>query len=137
MNQLKCNFCSGNHSCRKCPIEKELAPYIKKMIGNKIEQFIGQFIGCPHCGKHNLKVLGNNSPSLDIICTVCKKNYEVKRENDIYLYRFIRNFTILLQSEFDPRHSECEIKYQRAVKITERIVTLGCSDKDDLPYFVA
>ena len=34
-------------------------------------------------------------------------------------------------------HSECEIKYQRAVKITERIVTLGCSDKDDLPYFVA
>ena len=34
-------------------------------------------------------------------------------------------------------HSECEVKYQRAVKITERIVTLGCSDKDDLPYFVA
>ncbi|MCR9176982.1 MAG: DEAD/DEAH box helicase [Alphaproteobacteria bacterium] len=32
---------------------------------------------------------------------------------------------------------ECEAKYQRAIKITERIVTLGCSPKDDLPYFVA
>jgi superfamily II DNA or RNA helicase len=34
-------------------------------------------------------------------------------------------------------HSESETKYQRAVKITERLVTLGCSDKDDLPYFKA
>ena len=32
---------------------------------------------------------------------------------------------------------ECETKYQRAIKITERIVTLGCSSEDDLPYFVA
>ena len=32
---------------------------------------------------------------------------------------------------------ECETKYERAVKITERIVTLGCSSEDDLPYFVA
>ena len=33
--------------------------------------------------------------------------------------------------------AECEAKYQRAIKITERIVTLGCSSKDDLPYFAA
>ena len=33
--------------------------------------------------------------------------------------------------------SDCETKYQRAVKITERIVTLGCSTSDDLPYFNA
>lgn len=32
---------------------------------------------------------------------------------------------------------ENETKYQRAVKITERLVTLGCSDEDDLPYFSA
>ena len=37
----------------------------------------------------------------------------------------------------DLSRSECETKYQRAVKITERLVTLGCSPKDDLPYFVA
>lgn len=30
---------------------------------------------------------------------------------------------------------DCETKYQRAIKITERIVTLGCSVEDDLPYF--
>lgn len=37
----------------------------------------------------------------------------------------------------DLSRTECEAKYQRAIKITERIVTLGCSPKDDLPYFVA
>lgn len=30
---------------------------------------------------------------------------------------------------------DSETKYQRAIKITERIVTLGCSREDDLPYF--
>ncbi len=33
--------------------------------------------------------------------------------------------------------SDGETKYQRAVKVTERIVTLGCSSDDDLPYFSA
>jgi len=33
--------------------------------------------------------------------------------------------------------SESETKYQRAVKITERLVTLGCTTSDDLPYFKA
>ncbi len=33
--------------------------------------------------------------------------------------------------------SQSETKYQRAVKITERLVTLGCSVHDDLPYFRA
>lgn len=33
--------------------------------------------------------------------------------------------------------SDCETKYQRAIKVTERIVTLGCTPEDDLPYFVA
>ncbi len=37
----------------------------------------------------------------------------------------------------DLSRKECETKYQRAVNITERIVTLGCSSKDDLPYFTA
>ena len=40
------------------------------------------------------------------------KNYEVKRENDIYLYRFIRNFTILLQMNLI-QDMECEIKFKR------------------------
>ena len=33
--------------------------------------------------------------------------------------------------------SECETKYQRAIKITERLVALGCSGEDDFPYFSA
>ncbi len=78
MTRLKCNFCFGNHSSRECPIEKQLAPTIKKMIGTKMEEFIGEYIVCPYCKKKTLHVLGNNSPSLDIICSSCKKNFEVK-----------------------------------------------------------
>ena len=33
--------------------------------------------------------------------------------------------------------SECETKYQRAVKITGRLVTRGCTMEDALPYFKA
>lgn len=33
--------------------------------------------------------------------------------------------------------SECERKYQKAVKIAERISILGCSSQDNLPYFNA
>ncbi|MDA8637975.1 DEAD/DEAH box helicase [Rhodospirillales bacterium] len=33
--------------------------------------------------------------------------------------------------------SECERKYQKAIKITERLATLGCSTQDNLPYFNA
>ena len=73
MPNLKCNFCFGNHSCRDCPIEKKLAPMIKKMIGIKMEHFIGKYIPCPYCKNNSLHVLGNNSPSLDIICKTCKK----------------------------------------------------------------
>ena len=32
---------------------------------------------------------------------------------------------------------ENERKYQKALKITERLVMMGCSDKDHLPYFHA
>lgn len=78
MSNLKCNFCFGNHSCRNCPIEKKIAPTIKKIIGIKMEQFIGEYIECPYCKINSLHVLGNNSPSLDIICSLCNKNYEVK-----------------------------------------------------------
>ena len=79
-----------------------------------------------------------------IISELPKKNYEVKRENDIYLYRFIRNFTILLQSEFDPRHSECEIKFKKdifsffindikeeAKKLNQKLIIVSFNLKED------
>ena len=37
----------------------------------------------------------------------------------------------------DCTRSECERKYQKAIKITERLATLGCSTQDNLPYFNA
>ena len=35
MKSTKCHFCGGNHNCRYCPIEKKVAPQLKKIIGKK------------------------------------------------------------------------------------------------------
>ena len=79
-----------------------------------------------------------------IINQLPRKNYEVKRENDIYLYRFIKNFTTLLQNEFDPRHSECEIKFKKdifsffindikeeAKKLNQKLIIVSFNLKED------
>jgi len=49
------------------------------------------------------------------------------------------NFGIAMAGGLFESHSrsECEIKYQRATIITERVTALGCSERDDLPYFNA
>lgn len=74
----KCYFCGGNHICRDCPLEAQLAPILKKKVGNCMEYYIGENINCPECNHQSLKVIGNHSPSLDIICKECNKKFEVK-----------------------------------------------------------
>ena len=32
---------------------------------------------------------------------------------------------------------ECERKYQKAIRIAERLAAMGCSSQDNLPYFNA
>ena len=76
-NIKKCFFCGDNHICKDCPLEVAVAPILKKFIGKIMENFIGDNYNCPHCnGK--LEVLGNHTPSLDIVCKDCNYNYEVK-----------------------------------------------------------
>ena len=45
-----------------------------------MENFIGNNFECPCCHQKSLKVLGNHSPSLDIICSNnnCRRRFEVK-----------------------------------------------------------
>ena len=74
----KCYFCGGNHLCRECPQETLMAPILKKYIGKIMEEFIGNNFNCPCCDKHSLAVLGNHSPSLDIVCMNCNRKFEVK-----------------------------------------------------------
>ena len=49
------------------------------------------------------------------------------------------NYGISLCGEIFESHdnSECERKYQKAVKIAERLAMIGCSSQDNLPYFNA
>lgn len=74
---VKCHFCNGNHNCRDCPVEKKVAPKLKKIMGKKIEMYVST-LSCPCCRQKSLKLLDDNSPSLDIICHNCSKKFEVK-----------------------------------------------------------
>lgn len=77
-SKKSCYFCGGNHLCRQCPQELILAPLLKKYIGSIMENFISDNYSCPGCNTCNLKVLGNHSPSLDIVCKNCDRKFEVK-----------------------------------------------------------
>ncbi len=74
----KCNYCDGKHSCRECPDELKVAPYMNKIIGLHMEQFVANRLNCPRCGCNNLILLGNYAPSLDIECGDCNGKFEVK-----------------------------------------------------------
>ena len=74
----KCHFCGGLHNCRSCPQEAKIAPFLKKEIGTFMERFISNSIPCQKCKKYALDVLGNHTPSLDLICSNCNEPYEVK-----------------------------------------------------------
>jgi hypothetical protein len=74
----KCYFCNGKHSCRNCPVEQMVAPYMKKIVGIHMESFVANKLCCPRCNKQSLRLLGNHTPSLDIVCDNCYTNFEVK-----------------------------------------------------------
>jgi hypothetical protein len=95
VNKIKCYYCGGNHNCRICPIEKNLAGKMKQIAGKLMEHIVAKHIKCQYCNTKSLKVLGNNTPSLDIVCTNCNNiNIECKSKclsvqgelpNDLYL----------------------------------------------------
>lgn len=75
---IKCYFCAGKHACRDCPLEATMAPILRKKVGNMMEYYVADNLKCPECGIQKLKVIGNHTPSLDIICNHCEKKFEVK-----------------------------------------------------------
>ena len=95
IKNIKCYYCGGNHNCRECPIEPQLAGSMKKIVGSYMEKLVSSSIKCQYCNNKSLKVLGNNTPSLDLVCTTCKNvNIECKSKclslegnlpNDLFL----------------------------------------------------
>ncbi len=77
-NTIQCYFCGGNHACRDCPIESAMAPMLKIRVGNRMEYWIAENFNCPECNFNTLNVIGNHTPSLDLICKNCSKKFEVK-----------------------------------------------------------
>ena len=75
---IKCNFCSGPHIVKDCPLEKSMKTVLKKKMGNMAEHYVANNVNCPVCNYHSLQVVGNNLPSLDIVCNNCFNIFEVK-----------------------------------------------------------
>jgi hypothetical protein len=73
----KCYFCGEDHTCRECPLEMKMAPILKKKVGAMMEHYVANNFYCPTCNKKEMKVIGNHSPSLDLVCS-CGKKVEVK-----------------------------------------------------------
>jgi hypothetical protein len=77
-SHIVCDFCQGNHSCKKCIIGKEASVHIKKIVGDKMETFVADKLQCPNCNKMKLRALHDYTPSLDIVCDECDSKFEVK-----------------------------------------------------------
>jgi hypothetical protein len=77
-NSIKCYFCNGDHICRECPKESKVSPIFKRKIGDIMEHWIANNFKCPGCKCAQLNVIGNHTPSLDIICKKCLMKIEVK-----------------------------------------------------------
>jgi hypothetical protein len=75
---IECFFCKGAHVCRDCPVEANMAPMFKKKVGYMMEYYVAENIKCPECENLSLEVIGNHTPSLDLICRSCNKKFEVK-----------------------------------------------------------
>jgi hypothetical protein len=55
----------------------QMAPILKKKVGTMMEHYVANNFRCPSCNEKDMKVIGNHSPSLDIVCS-CGKKIEVK-----------------------------------------------------------
>ena len=75
---LPCEYCNIYHNSRDCPLEKNIAPVMKKIVGMYMEQFVANEICCPRCHKKTLEPLCTHAPSLDIICSTCSTKFEIK-----------------------------------------------------------
>jgi len=73
-----CEFCYGNHSCRDCYKEKKLHTVISTKVGLLMEEYVENKLQCKYCNEFSLIRRGDNSPSLDLECQLCKKKIEVK-----------------------------------------------------------
>ena len=74
-----CTFCHGyDHTSKECKIEKKTSKQLKLSVGNMMEYYVEQNIKCPECNCNTLCVIGNNTPSCDIICNNCTKIFEIK-----------------------------------------------------------
>ena len=67
----------GNPNTGKTSLFNQLTG-LKQKVGNYMETHVAKVLPCPSCNKKELKVLGNHSPSLDLVCSNCSRKIEVK-----------------------------------------------------------
>jgi len=75
---MNCSFCKQVHYSNYCPIEKQFSKVFKCQTGYFMEYFVANNVKCPECKKNKLRVIGDNSPSNDLICINCNQKFEIK-----------------------------------------------------------
>ena len=43
----KCEYCTYNHIDKICPLEQALSSYMKRIVGNFMEEVVGNEFDCP------------------------------------------------------------------------------------------
>jgi hypothetical protein len=134
---IVCKWCTGNHSSRNCHSEKMIKSQLKIKVGTVMEQFVEKCIECPRCfyaagnnyNKENFcsfTRLANNTPSLDIECTICGLQIEVKSKclsiNNLpdQIYCKAGNYDSLINNIYDNQLNIIVIIYS-ADRITKNI----------------
>lgn len=77
-NTIYCEWCNYNHNSRECPYEKLCNKEIIVKVGQIMEEFIEYNFKCTKCNEYSLRRLGDNSPSIDLMCRTCDKKIEIK-----------------------------------------------------------
>lgn len=72
---------SYGHKSKNCRYEKNESYDNKLLMGKTMEQMIACNYKCPKCKHWKLYRLGNNTPSLDIVCLNCLKKSQTINDN--------------------------------------------------------
>jgi acyl carrier protein/ribosomal protein L21E len=81
--------------------------------------------------KNKIQIIKNDDFHLDLIADGLMAGKIIRSLQSHY------GISICGESFEKSSEDEAERKYQKAIKIAERLTILGCSDKDNLPYFKA
>lgn len=96
-----CSYCGDcDHTDRECPIEKKVAPFIRKGIGRPFEFLNERYFKCPFCDS-SLNVIDTNIPSCDIECSNSKCSFFAEVKSKCLSCKYLPDDIEMLHGNYD------------------------------------